>query len=89
MIETIAALLNEWNKSTDSRQKLQHTYAFGGAIVLVIAGVVGLVNYQLGQLFLTIALVMIAIFFINAIIWALLTAFVLLRLNAKARARKR
>lgn len=92
MYKIILTYLIEWNENTDERAKLQHIYAFGGAALLVIAGLIGLFNYDLGQFILPIALVAIAIFFINAIVWALLTAFVFLRLErpvTKPRAKKR
>lgn len=92
MNKSIPDYLTEWNENTDERVKLQHTYVFGGAALLVIAGLIGLFNYDLGQFILPIALVAIAIFFINAIVWALLTAFVFLRLErpaVKTRGKKR
>lgn len=80
MITSVRNALHDWSATTDSRQKLQHTYA-GAAICLVIAaGMIGLVNYDLGQRILLIAIVSVALFFINAITWALLQSFVLLKL---------
>ena len=93
MYQSILTYLTQWNENTDARHKLQHVYAFGSAALLVIAGLIGLVNYNLGQTLMNIALIGIAIFFINAIVWALLTSFVLIKLNqqsvAKSRAKKR
>lgn len=92
MYQRVLTYLTQWNKDTDERVKLQYAYAFGGAALLVIAGLIGLFNYSLGQFLLPIALAAIAIFFINAIVWALLTAFIFLRLErpaAKSRAKKR
>ncbi|MFZ2544662.1 MAG: hypothetical protein WAW80_01670 [Candidatus Saccharimonadales bacterium] len=83
MYQQIINYLTKWHKNTDERIKLQHVYAFGGVILVFIAGLVGLFNYNLGQILLPIGLVAIAIFFINAIVWALLTAFVLLRLDER------
>lgn len=92
MYKSILIYLAEWNENTDERVKLQHAYVFGGAALLVIAGLIGLFNYDFGQFLMPIALVAIAIFFVNAIIWALLTAFVFLRLErpaGKSRTKKR
>lgn len=83
MITALQTLLQNWYQSTSDRQKLQQTYIVGGVSLLVVAGLAGLVNYNLGQLLLQVSLVAIAIFFINAIVWALLTAFVLLPLSTK------
>ena len=82
MIATIVEILEKWNGTTDSRQKIQHAYAVGGIIILVVAGLISLVNYDLGQSLLSVSLIAIAIFFINAVVWALLTSFVLLRLKS-------
>lgn len=82
MIQSIIALLKDWNTDTDNRGKLQQAYVVGGVSLLIVAGLVGLVNYELGQLLLHLALIAIAIFFINAIVWGLLTAFVLLKLGS-------
>ena len=93
MYQQLLTYLVKWNQTTDGRSKLQHAYAVGGLTLVVIAGLVGLVNYQLGQTLFMIAWAAIAIFFINAIVWALLTAFVFLRLGqrvaAKSRTKKR
>lgn len=92
MYQRIFTYLANWNNNTDDRVKLQHVYAFGGVALLVAAGLIGLFNYPLGQFLLPIALAGIAIFFINAVAWALLIAFVLLRLekpSSKARAKRR
>lgn len=83
MYQQLLTYLDKWNEVADERHKLQHTYAFGGVIMLVIAGIIGLVNYNLGQGLMVIGLIAIAVYFINGIVWALLTAFVLLRLDAR------
>lgn len=91
MYQSVLTYLAKWNENTDERVKLQHVYAFGGVALLVVAGLVGLVNYTLGQTLMNIALISIAVFFINAIVWALVTAFLLLRLEQsqpKSRSRK-
>ncbi len=82
MYQQLRTYLDKWNEVADERHKLQHTYAFGGVAMLVIAGIIGLVNYSLGQGLMVIGLLAIAIYFINGIVWALLTAFVLLRLDS-------
>lgn len=83
MYQQLLTYLDKWNEVTDERHKLQHTYAFGGVAVLVLAGLIGLFNYNLGQGLMIIGLMAIAVYFINGIVWALVTAFVLLRLDAK------
>ena len=80
MIESVLALLYQWNKSNDDRTKLQHSYLAGAIGALVIGGVIGLFDYRLGQNLLTVALGLALLFVINLVAWALLQAFVLTKL---------
>lgn len=89
MHQQLLTYLQQWSKMTNERAKLQHAYVVGGVALLVIAGLVGLVNYNLGQTLMTIALAAIALFLINAVAWALLTAFVLLPLEQRRTAKPR
>jgi hypothetical protein len=50
--------------------------------LLFVAGIIGLINYDLGQKILFVAILALAMFLINAVAWALLQSFVLLRLGA-------
>lgn len=81
MFSTIVKSLQEWNTSTDSRQKLQHAYLAGALALILGAGIIGLINYELGQKILLAAFICIAVFLANAIAWALLQSFVLLRIS--------
>lgn len=80
MYNQLLAYLRHWSEMTDERRQLQHVYAVGGVLLLVVAGLVGLVNDDLGQTLASIALVGIGIFFANGILWALIAGFVFLRL---------
>ena len=73
--------LREWSRSTTERQKLQHVYLAVAAAMLVVAGVFGLANYTLGQQLLAIAIAAAGAFLVNAVAWALLQSFVLLRIE--------
>lgn len=88
MITTIKSALHEWNETTDGRQKLQHAYVVSAAVLVLVAGILGLINYDLGQKILFVAILAIAMFFINAVAWALLQSFVLLRISASKTADK-
>ncbi|HCH33974.1 MAG: hypothetical protein UY35_C0001G0071 [Candidatus Saccharibacteria bacterium GW2011_GWC2_48_9] len=80
MFSTISSSVREWGEKTDSRQKLQHAY-LGVTLVLVLsAGIIGLINYDLGQKILLGAFVCVVVFLVNAVAWALLQSFVLLRI---------
>lgn len=85
MIETLLESLRNWNKNNSDRAKLQHSYAALTVLVLLTAGVIGLVNYSLGQSMLFIAIISALVFVANAVIWALLQSFVLGRLGPKKR----
>ncbi|HMR72682.1 MAG TPA: hypothetical protein PKD68_01595 [Candidatus Saccharibacteria bacterium] len=89
MFSSLHDALIEWNKATNDRAKLQHSYVALALIVFIVAGIVGLINYQYGQALLQIALVAIGAFLVNAFVWALLQSFVFTRLSVKSRQTKR
>lgn len=81
-------LLMEWNKANTERVKLQYAYGVLALLLLVLAGLVSLINYSLGYSILAIAFGFTVIFFVNAIGWVLLEAFILKKLP-KTTARKK
>lgn len=83
MWNSLTSALQEWNSSTDGRTKLQHTYIVITISLVLAAGVIGLINYSLGQMILFGAFVAVAAFLANAVVWALLQSFVLLRIPTK------
>ena len=89
MFRSIQDALVDWFKATDDRKKLQHSYVAIAVGMLVIAGLAGLVNYQLGQVLLQVVYGVVAAFLVNAVVWALLESFVFTRLSAKARQTRR
>lgn len=74
--------LIEWNETSTDRVKLQHSYVASAIILIVLAGLVGLVNYELGQQMTTVALIAIGVFLVNLVVWTLLQGIVLMRLTA-------
>lgn len=84
MLESILNSLRTWSKQNDARTKLQHTYAALAILTLVAAGVVGLINYSLGQSILFVSIILALMFIANAVAWALLQSFVLDRLGRRA-----
>ena len=93
MYSQLLTYLRNWSEMTDERRQLQHVYTVGGVLLLVVAGLVGLVNDDLGQILASVALAGIGIFFVNGIVWVLITGFVSLRLAeptaAKTRTKKK
>ena len=80
MLTTLITSLQNWNLAYDARQKLQHAYLIAIAGLILGAGIIGLINYDLGQRILLGAFICIAVFIFNAVAWALLQSFVLLRI---------
>lgn len=83
MFESIITSLVRWNESTDNRLKLQHTYVVASVVLVVVAGILGLLNYTVGQYLLTAAIISIVLFLLNGVTWALLQSVVLDRLKTK------
>lgn len=88
MITVIKNALTEWSTTTDAREKLQHTYIVAAVVLVLAAGIIGLINYDLGQKILFVAILAIAMFFINAVAWALLQSFILLKIGTDQVAEK-
>lgn len=82
MYELVEKTLREWNASNGERVKLQHGYVAAALVTIVAAGLVGLVNYELGQRLTALALLALAVFFINLIAWTLFDGIVLRRISS-------
>lgn len=82
MYELMEKTLREWNASNGERVKLQHGYIAAAVVTIVAAGLVGLVNYELGQRLTALALLALAVFFINLIAWTLFDGIVLRRITS-------
>ena len=78
-MKSIRTLLSDWNATYSDRSKLQHAYAVLAVASLVIAGIIGLINYNLGQSLLFIAVILLLVFIGNGVVWALLNTFVIPR----------
>lgn len=70
-----------WSESTNERQKMQHTYLAAVVVLIILAGLVGLVNYQLSQTVLALAFGAAALWVVNLVVWALLQSLILLPLS--------
>ena len=76
-MKSIRAFLSNWNTTYSDRTKLQHGYAVLAIISLIVAGLVSLINYGLGQSLLFIAIITVLVFIGNGIVWALINTFVI------------
>ena len=86
MYKSLKKALQSWNDETNERQKLQHVYVALVIVLVVVAGLVGLVNYQLSQNILMLVFAAAVLFVTNTIVWALLQSLVLLPLDKKSTA---
>lgn len=83
MIQTIKDLLTDWNLKHGERAKLQHAYVALALAGFVVAGLVGLLNYDASRAILRLSFYGLAIFGVNAVLWALLFGFVINKLPAR------
>lgn len=90
MFESLKESLQAWNTGNSERVKLQHAYIIAAVSLLMIAGIIGLINRELGQNILVAAIISAALFFVNAVVWSLLESAILSRLGSrKPSARKK
>ena len=83
MINSINEVLATWKANNSDRAKLQHTYFVASIVLLLAAGVVGLMNRDMGQNLLAVAVISAGVFLANAVVWSLLQSAVLLRLTPR------
>jgi hypothetical protein len=77
MIQAVKDLLSQWNGAHNERAKLQHAYLAASVIGIVVAGLVGLLNYDASRAILRVCFAGLGIFVVNGIGWALLSGLVL------------
>lgn len=78
-MKSIRTLLAAWNSTYTDRTKLQHTYLVLTVLTVIVAGIIGLINYQLGQSLLFLAIILALVFIGNSVVWALLYTFIIPR----------
>ena len=83
MQDVIKQVYVSWSSEKNQRRKLQQAYVIVASILAALAGVVTLLNDSLGKKLLMVAAGAIFIFFVNAIMWALVEAFVSSRSDSK------
>jgi hypothetical protein len=83
MIAALKDMLTEWNMRYNERAKLQHAYIVLSIAGIVVAGLVGLLNYEASRLILRICFIGMGIFLVNAIAWALVFSLVVNKLPAR------
>ena len=83
MQDVIKQVYVSWSSEKNQRRKLQQAYVIVASILAALAGVVTLLNDSLGKKLLMVSAGAIFIFFVNAIMWALVEAFVSSRSGSK------
>lgn len=83
MFNALKESLQKWNTKYGERAKLQHAYIVAAIGLVVVAGIVGLINHNLSQNILLVAIVSAGAFLINAVVWSLLQSAVLSRISAR------
>lgn len=83
MLQTLKTMLTDWNQRYSERAKLQHAYLVAAVFGIVLAGLVGLLNYDASRAILRICFAGLGIVLVNAIAWALLFSFVINKLPKK------
>lgn len=89
MFESLKTSLVAWDTKTSERVKLQHAYIVVAVVLLIVAGVIGLMNRELGQNILVVAIISAAMFLANAVAWSLLQSAFLMRIAASKRSSSR
>lgn len=81
MYKSVRKSLQAWNATNGERSKLQHTYLAIAVITILVAGLLGLLDYNLGQQLTAISMLALGMFFVNLIVWTLLSGIVLAGLD--------
>ena len=68
--------MGNWLANKNQRAKLQQIYATLACVLIVIAGLITLINAEVGHVVVKIGLFAAAIFVTNAIVWSLTDAFI-------------
>jgi hypothetical protein len=83
MLNTLKDMLADWNVRYNERAKLQHAYILTAIFGIVLAGLVGLLNYDASRAILRVCFIGLGIVVANAVAWALLFGFVINRIPKK------
>jgi len=83
MFEQFKESLASWKKNYSERQQMQHAYLMITLLVVLVSGVVSLLNQDLGQSLVLVAVLAGGIFLINAIVWSILESSVIAKIGRK------
>jgi cell division protein FtsW (lipid II flippase) len=83
MFETLKDSFISWNSKTSERAQMQQAYIVIAVTLLVTAGIVGLMNHDLGQNVLMLSILSAGMFLVNAVVWSLLQSAVISRIKPR------
>jgi len=83
MFESFKESLATWQTKYSERAKLQHTYIVLALALLVGAGLIGLLNREMGQNILVVSILSAGVFLANAVVWSLLQSAILSRIATR------
>ena len=82
-MQSLYTFLAKWNKTTDSLAKVQASYAVLAVALFLLAGIVSLMQRNLGQSILFLAIVAGLAFIANGVIWSIVRTFVVPHIEEK------
>lgn len=83
MFKSLWNAMLEWNRSYNEREKLQHAYFVASLVIVLVAGIIGLVNQEAGKDFLYVSLAGAVVLVLNAVVWSLLESMIISRLSGR------
>ena len=72
MLQATRKAIQDWSDTTNDRVKLQHVYLVIAAGLIILAGLLSLLNPQLGHVLVQYSIAALGIFVLNGVIWAVL-----------------
>lgn len=75
--------MTRWNSRYTERQKMQHVYVAVAILATLAAGLLSLVNRDLGFATLRISLLAVVVYAVNLIVWSVLYSSLLIKLGAR------
>lgn len=82
MMKLLKNILITWNATHSERAKLQYAYVVLAIAGIFIAGLVGLINDAVSQLIVNASLILLGVFVVNMLAWAILYGLLISKIPA-------
>lgn len=76
MYKLFIKYINKLVAGGNERKITQQSYIALSLVTVVLAGIIGLINYEVGHAVLVIAAIFFAVFLFNAVVWSLLKTII-------------